>query len=128
MAGSCTIFQIRTLGIIGSIAQVDRVGVAVTHWLHVCSFCASGRLVTSWLHPCSGAVTMLPRSPGGLWPLVVCSCPFSRRLLHGAGGPGHHDPVHHPLLHCLSDLRAPTLPPQAGREICFNLHHPAHGL
>ena len=34
----------------------------------------------------------------------------------------------HPLLHCLSDLRAPTLPPQAGREICFNLHHPAHGL
>ena len=34
MAGSCTIFQIRTLGIIGSTAQVDRVGVVMTHWLH----------------------------------------------------------------------------------------------
>ena len=128
MGSSCTVFQIRTLGIIWSVAQVDRVGVGMTHWLHMCSFCASGSRVASWLHLCAGAVTMLLRGPGGLWALAVYSCPFSHRLLHGAGGPGHHDLVHHPLLHRLSDLLAPTLPPQAGREICFNLHHPAHGL
>ncbi|VCW66079.1 unnamed protein product, partial [Gulo gulo] len=47
-------------------------------------------------------------------------------LPHDAGGPGHHDPVHHSLLHRLPHLCAPTLPPQAGREVRADLHHPAH--
>lgn len=103
-------------------------GVGRTPWLPLCSFCADG----AWCplasyHPCSGAVTVHLRGPGGLWssdvPSRLCS---PHRVLHGAGGPGHHDPVHHPLLHRLSDLRAPALPPQAGREVCLNLHHPAH--
>lgn len=43
--------------------------------------CAHSVQMKAWCpfashHPCSGAVTVHPRGPGGLWSSVLSSCPF----------------------------------------------------
>lgn len=90
----------------------------------LCSYCAEDNLTPCTFvscHPDSGTVPSLC-TPGALSRVLLS---FPHRLRRNADGPGHHDPVHHSLLHRLSDLPAAALPPQAGREIRFNLHHPA---
>ena len=128
--GSCSFCQIRT-----QYHQVEctnghqRERGRVDSSAALCSYCADHNLT-----PCTFVssppleLSLSLCTPGARAAQGPQSCAFvlPHRLLHDAGGPGHHDPVHHSLLHCLSDLLAPALPPQAGREICFNLHHPAH--
>lgn len=45
-----------------------------------------------------------------------------------AGGAGHYDPVHNPVLHQLLHLHPAALQDQAGREVHFHGHHRAAGL